>query len=435
MVKNIRSSVANRMISSALGSGSYATMMATAQQQQQAGQANAMATDLIRTRAIKMVQNIFSTTVNPAVTPVINVVPQAVGLVLGFIVEVVANLADPGAGNSYALTPWGPATALSQIQFNDLSNVTRIQTTGWHLHAINSAKGGAPFAAARTNTNYPVAFGDIFGGNLAANQAQNIIQAATVYDHTHFAQGVQMMYWVPIAYTQDDLRGAYYANVVNANCQLQLTINPAASAFVANTGDPTTAMYQAIGASTGGNWGTSFTVNVYQIYYDQLPIIPGGQQNAGQPILPYLSMSIIYDIKNTSYPAVVANQDFTIPYANFRDFLSTIALFDNPNTGVLPVQGTDVNYWALRQANSINIFKYTPKYTGLFARSLIGDDYPQAAYYFDSRNKPISTVNFGNMALILNAATANTGAFVQVGFEAFSYQNTIAAAASLNSGT
>lgn len=394
-----------------------------------AGDANNLASALIRQRAIKMVQNIFSQTINPANQNVINVQPQPVGLVLGWIVEIVATLADPGAGNSYALTPWGPANILSQISYNDLSNVNRILTNGWHLHAINTAKGGAPYLAARQNLNYPVAFGDVFGGNLAANQTQNIIQAASIYDHTHFAQGLQMVYWVPTSYSLDDLRGSYYGNVVNANCQLQFTINPAA--FVANTGDPNNAVYQAIGASVGGAFGTTFTMNVYQVYYDQLPV----DQKSGQVILPYLSMSVIYDIKNSTYPAVTANQDFPIAYANFRDFLSTIVIFDNHEAGVMPVQGSDIAYWALRQANALNIFKYTPKYTGIFERSLVNDDYPQGAYFFDSRFKPISTVAFGNMQLILNASAVNTNAQCLVGFEAFSYQNTIAAASSLSSGT
>ncbi len=273
----------------------------------------------------------------------------------------------------------------------------------------------------------------MFGQNLAANQSQNIIQAAAVYDHTHFAQGLQMMYWVPTSYSMDDLRGSYYGNVVNANAQLQFTINP--GAFVASTADPMSAVYQAIGASTGGALGTSFTVNVYQIYYDQLPV----DQKTGQVILPYLSMSVIYDIKNSTFPGITVNQDFPIPYANFRDFLSTTVLYDNPGSsdtaGILPVAGSDINYWALRQANALNIFKYTPKYTGVFARHIFKDDPPQGVYFFDSRNKPISTVAFGNMQLILNASVANTNAQALVGFEAFSYQNTIAAASSLSSGT
>ena len=426
------SSVANRALSSvAIPPNLYAKMDVAGQQQLTASQLNDQATALVTTRAIRMMQQINTQTVNPATQNVINVTPQNVGLVLGFFVEINATLADPGPGNSYALSPFGPANALSQVQFNDLSNVTRIQTTGWHLHGINSAKNGKPFLSARSNINYPVGFGDVFGQNLAANQANNIIQAAAQYDHTHFAQGLQMLYWVPMAYNALDLRGSYYANVVNASANLQLTINPSTSAFVANTADPINSVYQAIGASTGGAWGTSFTVTVYQVYYDQLPI----DTRSKQPILPYLSMSVIYDLKNVTYPAVTVNNDFPISYANFRDFLSTMLVYDNPNSGVFGAPGADVNYWALRSANSLNIFKYTPKYTGVFSRAIVGDDYPPQFYYFDSRTKPISTLAFGNMQMILNAAVANGTPSVLAGFEAFSYQNTIAAASSLNTGT
>lgn len=414
------SSVARSQISRTM---QYATMDAARPDPMAA---NAAAEMLIRTRGIKMMQQIYSKTVNPANEPVLYVQPRPVGLVLGFIVEVVATLAAPTL--AYALTPFGPANALSQIRFDDLSNVTRIQTTGWHLHCINSAKGQVPYGAVRTNTSYPVAFGNVFGGNLAANQSQNIIQAASVYDATHYAQGLQMMYWVPLAYSMTDLRGAYYANVVNANANLQLTINPSNQAFVGSTADPTQAVYQATTGS-GGGWGTSFTVNVYQVWYDQLPVANG------LPVLPQWSLAVIYDIKNSSNPGVTANTDFPVSYSNWREFLSTVAIYDNPSAGVYGTAGADINYWALQQANSTNIFKYTPKYNGLFARSILGDDFPTNVYYFDSRNKPISTVQFGNQQLILNASTVNTNAQVLVGFEAFSYQNTIVGAASLSSGT
>lgn len=395
-------------------------------------QVNAAAEALIRARSIRMIQQIFSQTVNPANTPVIYVQPAPVGLVLGFFVEIKATLADPGGAgaNTYALTPLGPSNALSQIVFNDLSNVTRIQTAGWHLHMISSAKGGIPWMAARTNTAYPVGFGNNMGGNLAANQGNNIIQASSVYSSAQFAQGVQMLYWVPLAYSQNDLRGTYYANVVNANAQLQLTINPSNQAFVGPTDDPTLAVYQNTAGAETGAWGTEFTVTVYQVYYDQLPVA----QN-GAVILPNLSMSVIYDIKNAPFPGIVANQDFPIPYSNFRDFMSTCVIFANPTDGVYPAKGSDVNYWAHKQANTINIFKYTAKYPDVFARQIIGDDFPLGLYYFDSRVKPISTVQFGNQQLVLNAASVAANAQCLVGFEAFAYLNTIVGAQSLSSGT
>lgn len=390
---------------------------------------NAMAEALIRQRSIRMIQQIYSNVVDPANTPVLNIPPVNVGLILGFMIECTATLADPGDG-VFQRTQLGPANMLSQIVFNDLSNVTRVQTSGAHLHMINSNKGGIPFLAARTNTNYPVAFGDNMGGNLAANQNNNIIQAADVYSTGAYAQGVQTLYWLPIAYNQNDMRGAIFANVVNANMQIQLTINPSNQAFVAAAADPMFAVYQRTAGTGTGAWGTQFTVKVYQVYYDQIPV-----DNRGQYVLPQLSMAVQYDIKNQPYPGIVANNDFPISYSNFRDFLSTVVFFQNPDEGVYAAKGSDVAYWAHRQANTINIFKYEAKYPDVFARASVGDDYPNGVYYFDSRTKPISTVQFGNQQLILNASTVNANANVMVGFEAFAYLNTIVGAGSLSSGT
>ncbi len=58
-------------------------------------------------------------------------------------------------------------------------------------------------------------------------------------------------------------------------------------------------------------------------------------------------------------------------------------------------------------------------------------DMPPGTYYFSSREKPISTVQYGNMQLILNAITAGAGAYVSVGFEDFALVNTLNMAGSL----
>jgi hypothetical protein len=414
-------------IMSGIARSNYARMDASSgNAAQQAMQANNLARALITGRSIKMTQQIYSNTVNPANTNILNIVPRNVGLILGFFVECNFALADPGAGNSYTLSPFGPANVLQQIVFNDLNNNVRIQTSGWHTHFINSVKKRRPFASVSTFSGLPIAYGNNFGGNLAANQAQNIIQAATTYDHTHFAQGVQMMYWVPLAYSDFDLRGAIYANVVNATMNLQLTITPSATAFGANAADPTLAVYNAGSGSSGGAWGTACTVNVYQVYYDQLPVASNGA-----PVLPIMDLSTIYELKNTSLTGVTVNQDFPIPYSNFRDFLSTVAVFDNQTGGAYPAAGSDIAYWALQSANFTNIFKVTPKYVGLWDRSEINSDFPGGVYYFPSRDKPISTVQYGNLQLILNASTINGTPSVLMGYEDFALTNTLVGAASL----
>lgn len=389
--------------------------LSPAQQAQMAQQQNAMARALITGRAIKMTQQIYSNAVNPDSTNVLQIPFRNVGLVLGFWVDVAMTPADPGAGNSYGLTGFGPANAIKQFVLTDLNNNTRIQTSGWHLHFVNTAKKRRPFCSASTLTNYPIAYGDNWTTAFAAGTVDHTTQNV-----------VYMRYWVPCSYSDFDLRGAMYMNVVNATAYLQLQFNPSTSAFVAAGSDPLNAVFIGTAGTPTSGWasGNSAVVNVYQVYYDQLPV---GSNN--QVVLPFADLSAIYEIKNVAYTGVTANNDFPIPYSNFRDFLSTTVVWDNGGT---MDTGQFTNYWALQSANFTNIFKISPNLAAILARNEIGDDFPAGVYYFPTRDKPISTVQYGNMNLILNAKGSISGsATVNVGFEDFALVNTLVGAASL----
>lgn len=393
-------------------------------QQQNPAQLNALARAAIKARAIRMEQQIFSQTFTPAAgqnvsqsTPIITVTPRNVGLILGFWVKVVANLFN-GSAVQINLSDFGPANLFSQIQFNDLNNNTRIQTTGWHLNFLNTVKGRQPFGTAlvrTTGTDSPVNYGSNWAGQ---NSCPNIIAAA--------GNGtITFWYWVPLAYSENDLRGAVYANIVNATMQLNLTPNPVPT--VANGTDSTSAIYFGNAAgSVALAVLSSFTVTVYQCYLDQLPV-----GNAGV-ILPILDLATIYEMKNTTFSSIVANNDFPLQYANFRDFLSTFAIYVNTAaTGARGV-GADINYWALQSANFTNIWKREPGLCVLEeTRQVIQDDFPPGTYYFSSRQKPISTVQYGNMQLVLNALTAGAGAYILAGYEDFALVQTLSMAGSL----
>lgn len=380
---------------------------------------NDLASLLIRKNAIEMTQSIFSTTIaNPGTTAnVVNVQPRNVGLIKGFWIELNATIAITNVNNG-TRTSLGAANLLSQIVFNDLNNNVRINTSGWHLALLNSAKRQWPFGAAVVNsslfTTPPITYGDIYGDMKAP---------ASITKNTS-SSAIRFFYFVPLAYSDDDLRGSIYSNVVNATQQLQLTINPAP--VVDGTAvDNVTAVYDA--GSGGGGSISSITINVYQVYMDQLPI---GKQG---PVLPLFDLSTIYEIKNTQLSGIAANQDFPIPYANFRQFLSTFAIFDNGST---QNAGTDVNYWALQSANFTNIFKLDPFVQTLKSRNILGTDFPVGAYYFDYRRKPWSTIQYGNLELILNASSVAGSGVVQclVGFESFALVNQITGAGSLAAG-
>jgi len=381
-------------------------------QQANPADVNMAARNAVLGSAIKMTQQIFTTTLTgTAAGQVINVQPRNVGLITGFIIKVTANVAQ-SAAETQTLTTLGLANIFSNVTFTDLSNQQRINTTGWHLHLLASARRQSVFGAAFT-TDSPNAGTQTTPANFGSNW-RVIYAAATLTT----VVPISMYYEIPLAYSDFDLRGAIYASVVSATMNLQLTVNPN---FGVGTGaDATNAVY--ISSTAALPLVTSVVITVYQQYLDQLPMGKNGV------ILPILDLSTAYLLNNTTVTGLVANQDLPIPYANFRNFMSTIAIYDN--AGVLNV-GSDLAYFALQSANYTNIFKYDPQTAALFTREIMLDDMPKGVYYFDHRRRPISTVQYGNMSLVVNPSAVTAGASVLLGYEALALINMVTQAGSL----
>ena len=417
-------------------------------QQMSAQQINQLARQAIRQRSVRMCQQIYSQSVNTVNSKVdgqvVTVNPRNVGLILGFWVKVSTTFTNTSAQSTsvFTISDFGGANLLSQIQFNDLSNNTRIQTPGWHVNLINSWKGRRPFASASVGVNSEIASGAVaaatpfssFAGidaptNYGSSWAPNSAKPTIAYNS---ATGtVTQWYYVPLAYNPDhpqtpDLRGAVYANVVNATMQLLLTLNTApVSAYQA---DSTSAVYLNLVNEPVVYTNTS-TVTVYQDYYDQLPTGPQGV------LLPILDLATIYELKFTNATAITQAQDYPYQYANFRDFLSTIAIYNNngsynSSTGGRQA-GSDINYWALQSANFTNIWKEEPNLVAIRTRQHLGTDLPPGSYMFDSRTRPISTTQYGNMQLVLNTSLTSAGAYMLVAVEDFALVQSLSMAGSL----
>lgn len=363
---------------------------------------NMMARSAVLANSVEMTQQIYSNVITPASQNIVNIAPRNVGLIKGFLVEVVATIANP-TGATANLTDFNAANILSNISFTDLNNNIRINTAGWHLAFLASAKSRRVFGSS-VATDSPIKY----GSNWTVIAANATIAASGTGT-------VTMLYWVPLAYSDDDLRGAVYANVVNATMNLQLTINPQIGVA---SGDSTLAVYTGNPATC-----SSAAIKVWQVYLDQLPIGKSG------PILPLFDLSTVYELKNTNFTGLSSGQDFPMPYANFRNFLSTFVVYNNGGTRT---NGSDLNYWALQSANFTNIFQVSPRVAALRSRREITTDFPLGTYYFGHRAKPINTVQYGNMQLVANpAGTVNAGAQFLVGYEAFALANTISGAGSL----
>jgi hypothetical protein len=387
------------------------------QQQMSPAQANQLARDLIvkgapgQPPAVDMWSQIFTGTFTSGVGTVINIPVRNVGLIKRWMVKVTATI-TAGAQN-LTLTPFGASNFWGATIFQDFDNVNRVQSQGWHMQLVSSAKRRRVFGAAYT-TDTPCGYGNIF---TATETAPASITNGTTGAVVHYME-------IPACYTDHDLRGALWANTTSAQAVLQLTANP--SMLLASGVDPTLGMYQSAGAAAGTL--TTFTVTVYQNYLDQIPV-----DRNNRPILPLIDLSYAYVLLNTSMGLPVVNQDNLYPYPNFRQFLSTAAIYDN--AGTLNI-GTDVTYFAIQSANFTNIIKYDPITAALRTRLILGCDPPKGMYYFDHRERPIDTQQYGNITFDINpSSVGGSTATVLLGIEALGIRNLVMQAGSLPSGS
>lgn len=376
-------------------------------------QLNLAQRQLVLKNSQPMHNNIFSQTINPAQVPVVQILPRNVGLITKFLVTVTGTIQNNG---SAALVPsdFGLANLFSNVTFYDIQNNQRINTTGWHLSFLSTARYRRPYAA-----GYLVETDEMssYGENFPIIKTPASIAAGT-------SGTFRAVLEIPLAYSEDDLRGAMYANLINVSSQLNLTVNP--NPFALSTANSTMAMYTSTAAPDAVI--TSLTFNVYQHYLYNLPT---GQN--GQVILPVIDTNTGYLLNNTQFPAIVPNVQNPFPFTNYRDFFSAFAVFDNNTASAGGREnGSDVNNWALQQANFTNFWQDDPLTVAQRAREVIQTDFPLGVYYFSFRKKTLNTTTYGNMELVLNPNTAPAGV-VYMGYESTALLNTIGQATSLPS--
>jgi hypothetical protein len=264
-----------------------------------------------------MQQSIYSGTIVPASSPVLSIAPRLVGLAKGFLVEISGTFTNSGAGVA-TRTGMGPANILSNVSLFDLDNYQRINTNGIHLHMLNTQKEGWPFGSALTTAALDAPF--TFGNNTRA-----ITCPATIAGGGGTG-AFRMFYYVPLAYSNRDLRGSIFLGVINASANLQLTFN---SAISGTSGDTLNAVYSG---GTANVAITTATVTVYQSYLDQLPRWTSGP-NAGGPMLPPLDVASQYRLISSTLTGVAAGQEFPVPFSNFQEFLSLLLVYNQAEIG------------------------------------------------------------------------------------------------------
>lgn len=338
-----------------------------------------------------------------------------VGLVKRIVVRIRATI-TAGASTTSTLTPWGLANLVSNVTFFDLGNNQRINSTGWHLTMISSAKRRRIYGAAYTSDT-PLGYGNINNGvmfappTIAANGTAN----------------VTFQLEIPFVKNDGDLRGAIYADVTQATMQVQITLNP--NMFVTSTSDPTLAVYQSGGTDLATL--SNLSVQYWQNYLDQIPSV--NQNGASIPILPQLDIGTAYMLTNSASGLPVVNQDNSASFVNSRTYESVCFGYDN--NGTLNANASDLTYVQLQSANFTNILYLDGGMLQLMQRNVFMDDPPKAMYYLDFRHRPIDTNQYGNMQLVIKpSAVGGSGAVFLYGWEAYGIIGLVNQGGSIASG-
>jgi hypothetical protein len=392
--------------------------------------ANALAIAAIRNNSVaKRINLPNAMSVGAAATipgQILTVPLQNVGFLRGVLMQCVMSVTNNDPTVPATPSDFAGANMFSQIVYNDLANVTRVQTTGAHIFMLDSLRRQGIMGAAYTH-DVPGTYGSVLPINLCPTVAA--------------AGGTAQVIWyfyLPVAYSDTDLRGAVFSNITNANQSVQCTINP--TMCVPTGTDNVNAVYT--GPASANMVINSVSINPFQDVYDQLPdyryLPPGITPNDWQMatgdrsglMLPSWSMRWMYELKYSPFLGIVANVENPFPYTNQRQFLSTILEYQDPTRVT-----NNVTYFRLVAANSYEWWKMTARTTSFESRRLLGDDFPAGFYVFDSRTRPINTIVSGNLQLVMLASTANTGAKATLYYEDFALVATVTGASSLAAGT
>lgn len=338
-----------------------------------------------------------------------------VGLQKRITIEVAAAVTASANGEVNSLTPQGGACFFSNVTLTDLSNYIRINTPSWHLTHVASAKYKQPYGSAIRTSAVDTPF------NYGANYVNTQTAPLTVTTASNTTNNVFLMFEVPLAYSDKDLRGALFAQVTSGTYTLSLTVNP--SLFVLSGSDNSFAMYQS-NSNTAGHLGSlySATITINQNYLDQLPFVGGGY------VLPQIDISTMYIFNQSQLGGLVNNAPNPIAYPNQRAILSTTFVYDDNNT----IAAGKLSAIQIQTANTTNLISIDQNVMSLWNRNRMQADFPPGVYYIDHRKRPIQTIQFGNESLVLTPSTV-TGASsaIYYGLEMLAQINSVVLAGSL----
>jgi hypothetical protein len=378
-------------------------------------QANLQARQLIKQQGARLRQAVQSGSFAVATGASYNIsmTPQPIGLVTGFVLEMVAVITNPGGGSVLTRNPdFNAANMLSSINYQNPSGLTPIQNEpGWALASVMAGRKAKIPGAAYT-TDSPLGFGSV----IQPIAAPSSIAAG--------ASGtVSFEYEIPLAYAEKlgNFQGAVWAGTTYANQNIQVTWNPL---FIQVGGASTPFMvgYKGASAVVANQPTMAVSWTLYQVYYDQFD----------PTLINYLTpdLSTAYYLNTQPISALSPNAQNNVPFVNLRTFLSLTLAYSNGGTFN---PGTDINNFQLVSANQLPYWLRTTSQQSYITRDLVNCDFPPGYYYFDFRDNPVSTQASGNTYLNFNPSSVANGSTLTAAWEYLAIQQIIAGAPSIQS--
>jgi hypothetical protein len=370
--------------------------------QQDSAIANMMARNAVTSQALK--QLLPAAAANLAMVsgdlqnPLIQLTPAPTGVMLGFYVLIKANITN-NTGGVVTRTPFAAANLLQNATYRDVGNQPRTNASGKMLHMLMSQKASRVFGATvapddGTAPSY---------GNWGVNACPATIANGASAD-------VKMMFYIPLAYSEYDLRGAVFGNIAQANQSLNLTLASKANIIAASTDNPVDAIYQSASATKACSINSmSYDVRL-STYGNGLPM------RDGQYIVPLNDLSTVYALNETVVSGLTVGQQLSIPYPNAWEYVSTTGLYVNGNT---LSAGSDIAGIEIKTASGISWGEITPDFHAFTTALRLGAN-PPAGMYFDSHHqKPIRVQDYGAITYNVRPSIVNANASYRLGYEFF----------------
>lgn len=303
------------------------------------------------------------------------------GIMLNFTIPV--NVTVAATASAFA-----PYNFVNNISYTDYAGLQRVNTSGYHLHALNCFRGHRMANNSSKNAGYILSETGI---------DTDILELPTAVA----ASSINFSLFVPIAYdAASDLRGAVLSQTIYGDHYITIQLP---SSLVG--ADPLAYVYTAGTVALNGN----ISVDAYQHY-----IMP---QN-GVANLPMIDLSTVYAIEGNFSDStnITAGQDKYINWPNNRAIMSTQHIYNNGALGGT-LNGADISQIVLLGNGNTNLREMSPRYLRNQMRYTLGSDLPSGFYQLSSRTQPVTTQLYGNVQTKVSIVTAAAGSYFSSQYE------------------